>query len=315
MATACYEGAVPSANPREAEPEIIYARGREALAVEGITSLRWGLTPYVSATSVQDQYRPTLALVASRIGIPIEISVGESYSDLEQLLVRGQIDIATMSPYAYVRAKELVPEIQVFATHISGGSETYGGYIVAREDSQIHTIRDVAGHRFAFVDPRSSSGWLFPASRLLDSGMHPVDDVSGVFYGSHAAVIKAVVQGKAEVGATYGGALEQGRGSIPGAKSLRIVARTKRIPFDAYVVRAGMHRAARDALQLALGSVSTRDSVGREALSPLLGLNGFMQASDSHYKGVRAVDAEVRAALEASGSGLPATAPPPPEAP
>jgi phosphonate transport system substrate-binding protein len=292
------------------EPELVFARGRQSLAAEGTTRLRWGLTPFISATSVKEQYQPTLNLVSSRIGIPIEITVGTSYANLEQLLLEGQIDVATMSPYAYVRAKELAPDIQVFATHISGGSETYGGYLVAREDREIHTVKDVKNQRFAFVDPRSSSGWLFPASRLLDAGVHPVDDVESMFYGSHSAVIQAVVRGHADVGSTYAGALIDGRGSIPGAESLKIVARTQRIPFDAYVVRTGFPRAARDALQLALGSVSTRDSVGRDALAPLLGLNGFMPAMDSHYRAVRAVDAEVRVALETSGTGLPPTAPP-----
>ena len=46
---------------------------------------------------------------------------------------------------------------------------------------------------------------------------------------------------------------------------------------------------------------------------PLMGLNGFMPVIDSHYKGVRAVDADVRTSLELSGSGLPPTLPPEPE--
>ena len=315
LGLSCQGDPGPSTKARVPEPELIFARGRQALAAEGTTRLRWGLTPFISVTSVEQQYRPTLALVSSRLGLPIEIQVGESYSDLEQRLLDGSIDVATMSPYAYVRAKELAPDIQVFATHISRGSETYGGYLVAREDREVHTVQDTKNQRFAYVDPRSSSGWLFPASRLLDAGIHPVDDVEGMFYGSHSAVIEAVVRGEAVVGATYAGALVEGRGSIPGAEMLKIVARTQRIPFDAYVVRAGFPRAARDALQVALGSVSTRDSVGREALAPLLGLNGFMPAMDSHYRRVYAVDAEVRAALETSKSGLPPTAPPEPPSP
>jgi phosphate/phosphite/phosphonate ABC transporter binding protein len=307
----CSQPELQVSRTREAEPELVYARGREALTKAGTTQLRWGLTPFVSTTSVDAQYRPTLALISSRIGLPIEIVVGQDYADLEQQLLSGTIDVATMSPYAYVRAKEQAPGIQVFATHISGGSETYGGYIVAREESHVRTTEQVRGQSFAYVDPRSSSGWLFAASRLVDEGIHPVDDVQGMFYGSHAAVIKAVISGQAEVGATYGDALEDGRGRIPGAEKLRIVARTQRIPFDAYVVRSGLPREARDALQLALSQVSTRDTVGREALSTLMGLNGFMATTDSHYKSVRAVDAEVRKALLAAASGLPRVAPPP----
>ena len=298
----------PPPDPRPAggtTPELVYARGRDALATEGITTLRWGLTPFVSTTSVATQNRPTLELVATRLGVPIDIVVADNYGDLETKLLEGEIDVATMSPYAYVQAKRMSSDIQVFATHISDGAETYGGYIVTHETREVHTVKDVRGLKFAYVDPRSSSGWLFPASRLLDAGIHPVDDVDGMFYGSHAAVIQAVVSGRADVGATYGGALEQGRSRIPGAENLRIIARTQRIPFDAYVARAGLPGAGRDAIQAALASVSTRDSAGRNALSSFRNINGFMPALDPHYKGVRTVDEEVSAALEASGNALP----------
>jgi len=298
--------------PKKVNKGLVYAQGREALASKGITRLNWGLTPFVSSSTVGDQYQPTLSLVAGRLGLTITSQVGSNYADLEQRLLSGEIDVATMSPYAYVRAKAQNPDIHVFASHIAGGSETYGSYIVARDDSNIHTIDDTRGKRFAFVDERSSSGWLFPAARLLDADIHPVDDVDPRFLGSHKAVIEAVISGAADVGATYDGALAEGRGSIPGSDSLRIVARTKRIPFDAYVVRAGFPPTAKDALQVALGSVSTRDAVGREALAPLLGVNGFMSVSDSHYKIIRAVEIEVRAALSASGSSLPKPTPPTP---
>ena len=61
----------------------------------------------------------------------------------------------------------------------------------------------------------------------------------------------------------------------------------------------------RYAIQAALASVSTRDSAGRNALSSFRNINGFMPALDPHYKGVRTVDEEVSAALEASGNALP----------
>ncbi len=297
---------------RRNDPEVQYARGREALTSEGITRIRWGITPFVSATSVKSEWSPTLSLISSKLGMPIDTEVGDGYADLEERLLSGQIDVAIMSPYAYVQAKKIAPGLQVFATHISGGSETYGGYLVTRGDQSLDSVESLKKRRFAYVDPRSSSGWLFPASRLLDAGIHPVEDVQGHFYGSHAAVIEAVVNGQADVGATYDGALVQGRGSIVGADSLRIIARTHRIPFDAYVVRADFPPAARTALQVAMSSISTRDAVGREALAPLLSMNGFMAITDSHYKMVRTVDSEVRAAIEASGTGLPSIIAPPP---
>jgi phosphate/phosphite/phosphonate ABC transporter binding protein len=295
--------------------EVIYARGREALAAAGITELVWGLTPFVSATSVQAQWSSTLELVGSRLGIPLKVVVGANYADVERALLSGEVDMAVMSPYAYVRAKAVAPEIQVFATHIAGGTESYGAYIVGREDGPVRTMADLKGRRFAFVDDRSSSGWLFPAARMLDAGLNPLTDVDGAFYGAHEKVIQAIVDGHVAAGATYDGALAEGRGRIPAANNLRIIARTHRIPYDAYVARPGFPAAAIPALQRALGSVSTRDPVGRKALAPLMGTNGFVPADDSHYRVVRKVEARVREVLARSGMHLPSVVRPPADLP
>jgi phosphonate transport system substrate-binding protein len=260
------------------------------------------VTPFVSTTSVVEQYRPTISLVSHRLGIPMNIMVGESYADVEYLLLSGQADIAVMSPYAYVRAKEQAPSIQVFATHIANGTESYGAYILARTDSDIQNLQAIKGQRFAFVDPRSTSGWLFPASRMMDEGINPLEDIEGHFYGNHKRVIEAIVSGDVVAGSTYDGALATGRGNIPGAENLEVIARTQRIPYDAYVLRKGIPEGVILGLQKALSSVSTRDADGRSALAPLMDINGFIQADNTDYKSVRAVDSRVRELIELGGT-------------
>ena len=282
--------------------EVMYSQAREALIEADISELTWAVTPFVSTTSVAEQYRPTINLVSRRLGIPMNILVGENYADVEHLLLSGQADIAVMSPYAYVRAKEQVPNIQVFATHIANGTESYGAYILARTDSNIQTLQAIKDQPFAFVDPRSTSGWLFHASRMKDEGINPLEDIDGHFYGNHKRVIEAIVNGEVIAGSTYDGALATGRGNIPGAENLEVIARTQRIPYDAYVLREGIPKGVILGLQKALSSVSTRDADGRSALAPLMDINGFIQADNTDYKGVRAVDSRVRRLIELGGT-------------
>ena len=42
-----------------------------------------------------------------------------------------------MSPYAYVRAHAKDNNIRAIASHIANGTESYGAYILTREDSSI----------------------------------------------------------------------------------------------------------------------------------------------------------------------------------
>ena len=94
----------------------------------------------------------------------------------------------------------------------------------------------------------------------------------------------------------------------PGAHNLRVIARTERIPYDAYVIRSGFPTEAILGLQKALSSVSTRDADGREALKPLGDINGFIRTDDTHYKSVREVEARVQSLLALPGGTLPTLA-------
>ena len=287
----------------------MYEQTRNALDNAEIDHLVWGLTPFVSSAGVDEQYKPTISLVAEQLRIPIRTQPGDSYEHVEQMLVSGQIDIALMSPYAYVRAKAKAPDIQVFATHIAKGTESYGAYILTRDDSPFRTLNDLRGETFGFVDQRSSSGWLFPISRMLDDGIDPLQEIEGRFYGSHERVIEAIVSGEVAAGATYDAALAEGRGRIPGAKNLRVLARTERIPYDAYVLRAGFPSSAVLGLQKALSSVSTRSARGRDALAPLIDINGFIRTDDTHYDVVRTIETKVQNLLDLSGGKLPTVVP------
>ena len=284
----------------------MYARASAVLKEAGIQQMTWGVTPFVTHSGeVEDRYRPMVDMVADRLSTPMRVISGENYKDVETLLLTGQIDIAVMSPYAYVRAHAKDTNIRAIASHIANGTESYGAYILTRDDSPIRRLSDLRGKSFGFVDKRSSSGWLFPASRMLDDGINPLTQVDGRFYGNHARVISAIASGEVDAGATYNAALKEGRGEIPGANNLRVIARTERIPYDAYVVRAGFPVEAILGLQKAISSVSTRDAAGRQALAPLGDINGFIRVDKAHYKRVRDTEDRVRSLLDLPGGKLP----------
>ncbi len=292
----------PEAPPvPEAEPvtplEELFAKAAVALKDADVARIKWGLTPYLDVETLVANYSPILSYVESRVGVPIDLLVGDDYADLEIRLVQGQVDAAIISPYSYVRAKASQPGITIFASHIAQGSERYGAYIITHEESGIESIGDLVNKSFAFVDRRSTSGWLFPAARMLEEGIHPARDVHPRFLGSHTEVFQAVLERRFDAGATYEGALGEGRRRNPDAAvMLRVVAKSRRVPHEAYAVRDGFPPVAAEALGRALSEISTATAEGRRLLAPLLRLNGFMPVEDSHYDVIREVEAEVRAA-------------------
>jgi len=117
-----------------------------------------------------------------------------------------------------------------------------------------------------------------------------------VFLHAHDKVYDAVAEGRVAGGATYNGALRQGRDRRRDGRSVRVIAKASRIPHEAYVLREGLSPEVADALGAALAEISTGTRKGRELLAPMLRINGFIRVDDSHYDGVRAVEEEARKA-------------------
>ena len=284
----------PTASPVPAEA---FAGARDALKAAGVPILRWGLIPYVAPDEIIARYSPIIERVAERIGVPIEIVVGKSYEDLEGLIVRGEVDVAVLGPYAYVRARKRSHQMQVFASHVALGSTTYGTYILTHEDSGVRQLQDLVGKRVAFVDRRSTSGWLSPAAHLLEQGINPTTDLNAVFLGSHERVFSAVARGEVAAGAVYGAILSEGRKSNSEGGQVIVLAKCARIPYDAYVIRSGMKAVVGEALAIALGEISTRDRRGRRTLASLARINGFIPVGDEHYDTIRRLEDRIVQAL------------------
>lgn len=88
------------------------------------------------------------------------------------------------------RTEQPVPEHTTF----------YHGCILARTDSGVSRLADLAGKPFAFSDETSTSGHIF-ARVLLDREGIKLGHV--YFAGGHPNVVQAVADGKALAGATY----------------------------------------------------------------------------------------------------------------
>jgi phosphonate transport system substrate-binding protein len=81
-----------------------------------------------------------------------------------------------------------------------GKPDTYWASIVTYPGSGIKTVGQIKGHSFAFSDPASTSGHLFPAFGLRKSGVHPDKDIKAIFAGSHTASFEALYNHKVDAG-------------------------------------------------------------------------------------------------------------------
>jgi phosphonate transport system substrate-binding protein len=135
-----------------------------------------------------------LKAVESNLGIRVQGFVASDYNGVIEAMRSGHVDVAYLGPFSYVLGTTIAP-IEAFCTAetAKSGKTYYRSQIIALKSSGFTKIEDLRGKTFAFVDPSSTSGHLFPKAGLIQAGIDP-DKFFGrtLFTGSHDANALAV---------------------------------------------------------------------------------------------------------------------------
>jgi phosphonate transport system substrate-binding protein len=169
------------------------------------TVLRFGVTPADDSAGQEERFGAMVQALEEDLGIEVEfITTGGSYGGLIEALIAGRLDLAVMSPFAYVIATGGGAEVEARAAYITSptGNPTYQSYGLARADrTDVNGIEDYAGKRICFVDPGSASGYLIPAAGLLGVGIDPEADLQeAIFAGGHDNSVLAIADGTCDAG-------------------------------------------------------------------------------------------------------------------
>ncbi|MEM6733207.1 MAG: phosphate/phosphite/phosphonate ABC transporter substrate-binding protein [Myxococcota bacterium] len=252
--------------------------------------IRFSVPPIAAEAVMRREYQPLATYLARRLDTEVELVIPDDYEDATDRVAKGSVDVAMLSPLAYVLTAERVQSLRIVATLIAQGSPTYASYIIVREDSKIEDIDGLAGKNIAFVDRRSTSGFLYPYAYLLERQIDPEKYFGSIeFLGNHSAVIDALRTKQVDAGATFAAASELLEGDNAVVPDLRILAKTGRIPYDAVVATAEVSDVTVRKMRQALLALSTRSDEGRRILRSSSGINGFLAADDGHYDEVRRV--------------------------
>ena len=249
--------------------------------------LKFGFTPVLSEPEMRAEFEPLMNYLSVAIGQKVRLYIAKDYGDLRTQMENGSVDIGSFSPFAYVDAAK-GGKIRIIAQSIIDGSATYRGIIVTRKDSGLKSITDLKGKRFAFVDPKSASGYLYPRAMLIERGINPETFFSEkIFAGSHDKVIAAVLEDRVDGGAIYDGALGVAQRSGVSTSNLITLASSDPIPHDAIAVRIGIDSALAKKIQLALINLDKSDAGRRVIAGSKKKLTGHVIAQDSLFDVVR----------------------------
>jgi phosphonate transport system substrate-binding protein len=215
-------------------------------------SIRFG----VSGLNLLEPAGGFASALTEMCGVALRPWVATDYDHLLEAVSSGSVGVAWMPPLLHARASSV--GVVLAALCERKHSLTYRSALVVRDASNFYGVSGpaLAGARVAWVDPRSTGGYLFPRMHLAAAGVDPKVHLAGEeFYGSHPRAIMAVVRSEADLCACHVSegardaqlALAEVRRivGVPDAP-LRVLAITESIPADGIVL--GPAVAEKDAL-------------------------------------------------------------------
>jgi len=165
-------------------------------------AIRIGLTP-VFLDDQLDFLKQLRTYFERRLGRPVSFIQRGSYREINELVLGGKLDFAWICGYPYVRNRR---EMRLLAVPVYHGKPFYQSYlIVPKSDRGTRYFTDLRGKIYAYSDPDSNSGFLYPQYSLLRAGENPATFFSRTFFTwAHRKVVEAVGVGLAQGGSVDG---------------------------------------------------------------------------------------------------------------
>ncbi len=173
--------------------------------------------------------------------------------------------------------------------------------IFVRRDSGIRGAQDLRGKHVAWVDASSASGHVVPCIWLRDNGLAPEHLFARQsFLGTHEAVVRAVLRGDADAGATFarlphGGssAFEAGWTELSPTSTTEVdvLVNAGSVPADCISVSSRLDPEIRE--QLERGFVDL-DGEERAVVRKALGADGYARPGRAHALALSRLHDEAR---------------------
>ncbi len=255
-----------------------------------VIPLRVAVAAVISPKGTAESYQPLLDYLSAQLNRPVELVQRRTYAEINDLVESGFVDLAFVCTSAYVAGRDKFGMELLAAPHVNGETVYYSMLIVPR-DSPAQSMPDLRGKVFAFTDPMSNSGRVYPTYLVKQLGSTPEQFFARTFFTySHDDAIRAVAAGLADGAAVdslvYSFAVS--RDPVLGEKT-RIIHRSPPFGIPPVVVSPNVRpqlKAELQALLLGMADEALRDPRAQNALRTM-GVDRFVPIDDSAYDSVR----------------------------
>ncbi len=229
------------------------------------------------------------AELGKKLGVPIKVYMPTDYLGVVEALRNRTADLAFVHPAGYVFASREA-KAQIVAVDVWHGKTSYTSRIYVRKESGLNNLEALRGKTIAFVDPGSTSGYVYPMVMLIKKGLVKGRDPKtffkeAVFAGTHEAALLALLNGSVDAVASFDLAPQQYLKDKERVEKVTYIAETDPIPEAGVIVREGLDPAVVTKLFDALMAFNAPEY--KPILNDFYGIDGFAPARDSDYNPVR----------------------------
>jgi phosphonate transport system substrate-binding protein len=264
--------------------------------------------PAENSADMRASYDPLIKLLEKETGSTIEFVQASDYAGVVEGMIADNVDLAFFGPFAYVVAglngAKLTPLGAVIEEE--GAEPGYQSYGLARGDNAaINGLADFAGKKVCFVDPGSTSGFLYPTAGLIEAGVIESGseaDISAamtpIYAGGHDASALSIKNGDCDAGFAFDSMVDETmvqKGDLaPG--DLKTVWKSEMIAGSVFAANDSLGGEAIDTLKKIFTEKANGKAMAAEGFCEGDGCLitderawGVVPVDDSAYNGVRKV--------------------------
>ncbi|MFN2341341.1 MAG: phosphate/phosphite/phosphonate ABC transporter substrate-binding protein [Halanaerobium sp.] len=268
----------------------IYAAGHAEVwdKTDWPETLRIGVLPEEDVAVMEERYQPLKAHFEDVLGIEVELYFGTDFTAMIEAMRFKHIEASKFGPFSYILAADRAGAEAVAQGARDRFVPTYKSYIITKEGSGIETVADLEDSVFAWVDPASSSGYLFPRAHLVQETGIENDSLDAyfdevIYSGGHDSSVRAVINGDVDAASVSDSQIQKMEAAeYPGIETIKVVTETRPIPRSPEAVRSDLPQSLKTAITFAYVSFNDEPFLTDHNYN-----EGFILVDDEAYDVVR----------------------------
>ena len=257
--------------------------------------LRVAVAAVISPKGTVESYSDLLTYLGRKLNRRVELVQRQTYAEVNDLVKNGEVDVAFVCTSAYVVGQRDFGMELLVAPQVNGET-VYYSLLIVPSDSPARSMADLRGKVFAFTDPISLTGRVYPTSLVRSLDGSPDAYFARVFFTySHDNAIKAVADKVADGASVDSLVYDYLVARNPTMEErTRVIHRSPAFGIPPVVVNPDLSPQLKENLRELFLQMNA-DPDGQVILRSLM-IERFVVASDRIYDSARALELQVNTA-------------------